>query len=171
MKSNTCGKYKIMLTYINILLTFTHSHTLAHKKSQILQVYSEYQSINMLTNTIIFTDRVILKYKNIDLYADKILISHTEDTHHLSMIEAHGNPVTLNQIQKMGNMIFAQSSIIHYNTSDDTITLIGNVYIKQAGNSIKSDKIIYSIKNKQIKAISNQGNKVITILSKNPPKK
>ncbi|WP_284309677.1 lipopolysaccharide transport periplasmic protein LptA [Blochmannia endosymbiont of Camponotus sp.] len=165
MKSNAYGKYKIILTYINILLIFTYSHALAHKKSQILQVYSECQSINMLTNTIIFTDRVILKYKNIDLYADKILISHTEDTHHLSMIEAHGNPVTLNQTQKMGNTIFAQSSIIHYNTSDDTITLIGNAYIKQSGNSIQSDKIIYSIKNKQIKAISNQGNKVITILS------
>lgn len=155
-----------MITCINTFLIFTHSYAVEDKKSQILQICSECQSINMLTNTIVFTGQVTLKYKDINLYADKILISHVEDTHHLSMIEAHGNPVTLNQTQKTKNVVFAQSSIIQYNTNNNTVILIGNAYIKQSENSIQSDKITYSIKNKKIKATSNQGNKVITTLSK-----
>ncbi|WP_331828493.1 lipopolysaccharide transport periplasmic protein LptA [Candidatus Blochmannia sp. SNP] len=150
---------------------FTCSHATTHKKTQIIQICSKHQSINMLTNTVIFTDQVILKYKDINLHADKMLISHTKDIHHLSVIEAHGKPAILNQTQEnTENTIFAQSLIIYYSTNDDTITFIGNAYIEQSGNSIKSDKIIYSIKKKQIKAISNQGNKVITTLLANQSK-
>ncbi|WP_236840120.1 lipopolysaccharide transport periplasmic protein LptA [Blochmannia endosymbiont of Camponotus nipponensis] len=147
-------------------MIFTHSHASTHKNPQIVQVYSSRQSINMLTNTIVFTGQVTLKYKNIDLNADKILIAHTKDTHNLSKIEAHGNPVTLKQHQEIGNTILARSLIMHYNADNDTIIFIGHAYIEQSGNSIQGDKIIYSIKNKKMKAISHQGNKVITTLSK-----
>ncbi|URJ29749.1 lipopolysaccharide transport periplasmic protein LptA [Blochmannia endosymbiont of Camponotus sp.] len=151
---------------------FTCSHAITHKKTQIIQICSQCQSIDMLTNTIIFTDQVTLKYKNINLHADKILISHAKDIHHLSVIEAHGKPAILNQTQEdIKNSIFAQSLIIYYNTNDDTVTFIGNAYIEQSGSSIKSDKIIYSIKKKQMKAISNKGNKVITTLLANQSKK
>ncbi|URJ32748.1 lipopolysaccharide transport periplasmic protein LptA [Candidatus Blochmannia vicinus] len=151
---------------------FTYSHAVTQKKTQIIKICSQCQSINMLTNTIIFTDQVTLKYKNINLYADKILVSHEKDIHHLSAIEAHGKPAILNQTQEdMKNSIFAQSLIIYYSTNDDTITFIGNAYIEKSGNSIKSDKIIYSIKKKQMKAISNQGNKVVTTLLTNQSKK
>ncbi|WHL25040.1 MAG: lipopolysaccharide transport periplasmic protein LptA [Candidatus Blochmannia vicinus] len=169
---NICGKNRTILIYINIFFLFTCSHATTHKQTQIIKIYSKCQSINILTNTIIFTDQVTLKYKNINLHADKILISHTQDIHHLSVIEAHGKPAILNQIQEdTENTIFAQSLMIHYSTYDDTITFIGNVYIEQSGNSIKSDKIIYSIKKKQMKAISNQGNKVVTTLLANQFKK
>lgn len=153
---------KIILISINVFLIITYSNATTYQYKPIIKIYSTSQITNILTNTITFQGQVTLKYQNINIHADTIFIKNIKNKKCLPIIKAYGNPVTLHQVQTPENTISAQSLMIQYDANKNTITLIGNAYIKQAGNSIHSDKIIYTIKDKKIRAIANQNNQVIT---------
>ncbi|URJ25134.1 lipopolysaccharide transport periplasmic protein LptA [Candidatus Blochmannia ocreatus (nom. nud.)] len=161
---NIYHKYTILLICISTISVSNNLDAQIQKNIQTIEIYSSYQTIDILTDTITFTGKVTLKYKNIDLYADKILISHIKNTQLPSMIKAYGNPVTLKQIPKIGHTIFAQSLIVQYNADHHILSFIGDACIKQADNSIKAENIIYLINKKQIKAISNKNKQIISTL-------
>ncbi|CAD83570.1 OstA-like protein (organic solvent tolerance) [Candidatus Blochmanniella floridana] len=163
MKFRICNKlYIIIYILINILI-FLKNFTYAN--SPIIEIHSEYQSINKLTNVIHFTDNVICKYKNIKLYADKVIITHNQKKYKSSILTAYGHPATIHYIQTSKNITSASAEVIFFDSIDNIITFSGNAHIKYLGNSIYSDNIIYSINQKKIQAISNQNNQTTTILS------
>lgn len=167
MKSNISKNnnniLKILFISINIFLITTHANTTTYQHKSMIKILSSSQTTNILTNTIIFQGTVTLKYQDINMHADKIFIQNIKKKNNLPIIKAYGNPVTFYQIQKLGDIIIsAQSLIVHYDTINNIINLIGNAYINQAGNSIHSDNITYIIKDKKIKATANQNNQVIT---------
>lgn len=171
MKLNTSHIFQIILILINSFLIITYSNAKTNQNEKIIQIYSRSQITNMLTNTIIFQDQVTLKYQNINIYANKILVHYVQDKYNYPTIKAYGNPVTLYQTKnKLQDAISAQSLIVYYDANHHIITLIGKAYIKKSGHSIYSDKITYTIKDKQIKATANPGNQVITTLIRNAHK-
>lgn len=162
MQSKKINKYYMIL--IKIYITFIYFINITHANYQIIQIYSLYQSIDILTNTISFKTNVILQYKQCKINANKILITQDHNTHNILILKAFGNPVILNYTSKSGNIISAQSLIMYYDSINNLIKFTGNAKIEQAGNSIQSDDIIYSITKKRIQAISKENNKIITTL-------
>lgn len=165
MKLNNFKKYQIIFFLLNILLYIL---TFDYANSQVIQIYSKYQSIDTVTNTIFFKDNVVFKYNQMELFAKKIMIIYDQETRYLSMVKAYGNPVFITYNQESECIISAQSSIAYYNVVDNIITFIGNARIDKSGSSIQSDNIIYLINQKKIHSISNKDNKSITILKINP---
>lgn len=157
MKFNIPKILQITFTLINIFLITIYSNAAKYQYKQILKIYSSSQITNILANTITFQGKVTLEYQNINVRADKIIIHYNT-----SIIKAYGNPVNLYQNQKLNDIISAQSLVMHYDINNHIVNLIGNAYIKRAGNSIHSDNITYTIKDKQITAVADQGHQVIT---------
>lgn len=154
--------HQIISILIIILPITTYPHAITPKHIQTIKISSASQTINTLNNTIKFQGNVTLIYQNINVYAEKILIQYTHNKNNLSTIQAYGNPVILYHTQKLNKIISAQSTTLYYDTNNNTVTLTGNAHIKQSNNSIYSDNIIYTVKNKKIKATANPGNQVIT---------
>lgn len=158
--------FKILQTlYIptHLLLIITNLNAITNQYEQTIKIYSSSQTTNLSTNTITFQGKVTLKYQNLNIQADEICIHHISNTCNLPIVKAYGNPVNLlYQTQKLNDTISAQSLIMHYNINKNIIILIGNAYIKQAGNSIYSDNITYTIKEKKIQATADQDKQVIT---------
>lgn len=163
MKSNILNTLQIIFILVNIFLITVNSNAKTYQHQQIIKIYSTSQITNILNNSIIFQGKVKLLYKNIYIHADKIYVYNTKNQRNLPIIKAYGNPVILHQSQTLkNNIVSAQSSMIQYDVNKNIIHLIGNACIRQSENSIHSDKITYIIKDKKIKASSNQGKQVIT---------
>lgn len=167
MQLNNFNIHQIIFVLISISI---YSINLSYAiTDSVIQIYSQYQFINILTNTILFKDNVILKYKQTELHANKIVITCHKDTQCPSMIKAFGSPVILRQKQNPNHIIIsAQSSVVYYNVSNNIITFTGNARIERLGSSIQSDNIIYLINQKEVQAISEKNNKTITILQIDP---
>lgn len=168
MKLNRYNTSKITIyILINIFILFINN--IIYANHQKIEIYSKFQSINKSSNIINFKDNVICKYKNIQLHADTITITHNQNKHNLSILKAYGNPAMIKYIQKTNCiMASAHAESIYYDAINNTITLVGNAHIEYLGNSIHSDSIIYTINQKKIQAISNQNSKTTAILSINP---
>lgn len=166
MKIKEFSKYKIILFIVNFICIFSINTVCA--SNQIMKVYSNNQSIDILTNTISFEKNVILKYNQITVHADNVMITHNHDTHQISMITAFGNPIIINDIVLSDNVVIsAQSLMLYYDVINNIMKLSEDVQITQSGNSIKSDEIIFFIKQKKIQAFSKESNKtVMTLLIK-----
>lgn len=162
MKSNILNVFQIIFISFNLFLIVANSKSTTHEYEKIIKIYSTSQTTNLKTNTIIFQGSVILKYQNININADEIFIHPIHNKHNLPIIKAYGNPVTLCQTHNSNDTISAQSLIMHYDINNNIITLINKACIKQTKNSIHSDKITYTIKDKKIQADADQGNQVIT---------
>lgn len=163
MKSNIFKILQIFHIPIHLFLIITNLNAITHQYDQTIKIHSSSQTTNLSTNTITFQGQVILKYQNLNIQADKICIHHISDTCNLPIVKAYGNPVNLlYQTQKLNDTISAQSLIMHYNINKNIIILIGNAYIKQAGNSIYSDNITYTIQEKKIQATADPGKQVVT---------
>lgn len=162
MKLKKTSAYQIIFIIITSIYMLYINITYADQQN--IQIYSSYQSINILTNTIIFKTDVVLKFKQTTLYADKIMITHDQSKHNISMLQAFGNPVILNYIPKLGNITSGRAAIICYDSIKQVITFTGQARIEQSGNSIQSDNIMYSINQKTIHAFSKENRKTITVL-------
>lgn len=165
MKSNTLNIIQKIFILISTFLNITYSHTKTYQYTNTIKIYSTFQMTNILTNTITFQGKVILKYQNINVQAEKIIINYIQHNKcNPKTIKAYGNPVILHHTKNLNKIISIQSSMIYYDVNNNIITLMGNACIKQAKNSIYSDKIIYVIKDKTITAISKKNNQVLTTL-------
>ncbi|ADV33456.1 lipopolysaccharide transport periplasmic protein [Candidatus Blochmanniella vafra str. BVAF] len=170
MNINKFKPYQIILfILINILLSTLEK--IANSNNQSIEIHSTSQLINTPENIIIFKDHVVLKYKNIRLCADKIIINHNTNNYKLiKCIKAYGHPVIFQNTQKKTSDIItsAQANTICYDIENNSIIFNGNVYIKQLGNSIHSDNIVYSINEKKIQATSNTNGNTTAILVIHP---
>ncbi len=104
------------------------------------------------------------------LTGDKLVIHLTADNKVKSMIDS-GNPATyLTNDPHHSGMIHAKANKITYNQQTDTVSLDGNAFVKQHGNSIKAAHITY---NKTTGTLHTHGTKVeqtthITVMPQKP---
>ncbi|MFP3028916.1 MAG: lipopolysaccharide ABC transporter substrate-binding protein LptA [Arsenophonus sp.] len=131
---------------------------------QPIQIYSVKQSLDFKKNITTFTENVVIKQGSIDVRADKIIITHPNGNVKKIIIEAYGTPATFYQLQDDGNQFKGHSDKICYEMEKELVTLTGNAYLEQSDSNIKSEKITYLVPTKQMKAFSDKGKQVTTIL-------
>lgn len=159
-------KLNIFNTVICIFINIAHVifTNVIYADNQTIQVYSSYQFIDLLTNTVNFKKDVIMIYKKIRLSADNVIITHNK-MYNISMIKAFGNPVSINYILDTDNIIYARSLVMHYDFGNNIVKFLGCACIEKSGTSIQGDDIIYLINEKKIQAFAKEKEKIVTILS------
>lgn len=131
---------------------------------QPIEVSSVSQHAKMKTNTITFTDDVLLTQGSIKITGDKLIVIRGKTAHNEIMI-VKGKLATFYQTQKDGKPFDAQANNIHYDVAKAKITLTGNAQVKQLDSQINASTIIYFLEEEEITVESekNSGQRVKTV--------
>ena len=123
--------------------------------NQPIHVSSVKQHAKMKTNTVTFTDEVLLTQGSIKITADKLTVIRGEQPNHEIMI-AEGNVATFHQKQYDGKPLDAEAKTIRYDVALGKITLTNNAQVKQLDSKITGTKIIYFIETEELNVTTDQ---------------
>jgi len=147
---------KISLLLSTLILPFS-TQALESDYVQPINVSSVAQHAKMKTNTITFSDDVLLTQGTIRITSDKLIVIRGELPNHEIMI-AEGKVATFYQTQEDGKPFDAEANEIHYDVAKAKITLTGNAQIKQLDSQINGSKITYFLETEEI-VVESKNNK------------
>ena len=116
---------------------------------QPINVSSVSQHAQMKSNTITFTDDVLLTQGTIKITGNKLTVIRGKKTNQEIMI-AEGKVATFYQTQDDGKPFDAEANTIHYDVAKSKITLTGNAQVKQLDSQINGSKIIYFLETEEL---------------------
>ncbi len=116
---------------------------------QAINVSSVGQHAKMKSNTIVFTEDVLLTQGTIKITGDKLTVIRGTLANHEIMI-AEGKVATFYQTQDDGKPFDAEADKIHYDVAKSKITLTGNAQVKQLDSQINGAKIIYFLETEEL---------------------
>ena len=136
-----------LITLAFLLVKSVHSENL---KNEIF-IESDSMHIDELKSISTFSGNVILKYGELSLSSDKIII--TRKNNNISLIQAFGTPALFNlEDSKLpeNNKITGNSEEILFNSEDQTILLIGNANIESIDNIITAHSVLFNLSTRSI---------------------
>lgn len=149
-----------MLKFINILFQITltfmfFNNSFAENLKNEILVESDSMNIDEPNSVSTFSGNVILKYGDLSLSSDKIVISRKNNI--ISAIQATGTPASfdLDNGQSENNKITGSSEEILFNSEEQTILLIGNANIESFDNTISAHSVLFNLSTKSISLNSN----------------
>ena len=143
---------------IGVVLLSLSVTALESDYDQPINVSSVSQHAKMKTNTIVFTEDVLLTQGTIKITGDKLTVIRGIKPNHDIMI-AEGQVATFYQTQDDGKPFDAEADTIHYDVAKSKITLTGNAQVKQLGSQINGSKIIYFLETEELTVESDKGGK------------
>lgn len=146
------------------MLACAKAMALTSDNQQPIHIDSAQQTVDMATNTVTLTGEVVVKRGSINIRADKVVITRPDGKDGNEVVEGYGNPVTFYQLQDDGKPVHGHSQKVRYETANDLVILTGNAYLEQLESNVKGDKITYLVKKQQMKAFSDTGKRVTTVL-------
>lgn len=132
---------------------------------QPINIESGSQSLDMETNTVVFSDNVIITQGSIKVNAARVTITRQEGKK--EVIDATGGPVTFQQTLDNGKPVRGKGNSVHYDLATEFLILTGNAELKQENSFIRAEKITYDVKKQQLKASSGGKSRVKTVLYPN----
>ncbi|MDE4019724.1 lipopolysaccharide transport periplasmic protein LptA [Glaesserella parasuis] len=126
-----------------------------------IKIDSGSQSLDIERNIVTFSDNVVITQGSIKLNAEKVTIIRRDTQKEL--IEAFGTPVVFQQTLDNGKIVNG----VHYDLDSEFLILRGNAELKQLDSAIKAEKITYDVKKQNLKATSNDRQRVKTVLIPN----
>lgn len=143
---------------LTITLSSPYALALESDFDQPIHVSSVKQHAKLKTNTLTFTDEVLLTQGSIKITADKLTVIRGAEPNHEIMV-AEGNVATFHQIQDDGKPLDAEAKTITYDVSQGKITLTKNAQVKQLDSKISGTKIIYHIATEELNVTTDQTKK------------
>lgn len=132
-----------------IMFSSISAQALESDYEQPINVSSVSQHAQMKSNTITFTEDVLLTQGSIKITADKLTVIRGKEANHEIMI-AEGNVATFYQTQEDGKPFDAEAQSIHYDVAKSQITLTGKAQVKQLDSQINGAKIVYSLDTEEL---------------------
>lgn len=137
--------FQIILAFL--LVKSVYSENL---KNEIF-IESDSMHIDELKSISTFSGNVILKYGELSLVSDKIII--TRKNNNISLIQAFGTPASFNLEDNKhpeNNKITGNSEEILFNSEDQTILLIGKANIESIDNTITAHSVLFNLSTRSI---------------------
>ena len=85
----------------------------------------------------------------------------------LSTVQLTGNQATIKQELDDGSPFNGRANKIDYDVNKDTVVLTGNAFVDKAGDTIKSERIVYNMKSGQIESGGTGGRVSMQLQPKN----
>jgi lipopolysaccharide export system protein LptA len=134
---------------IGMMMYSLSANALQSDYDQPINVSSVSQHAQMKSNTITFTDDVLLTQGTIKITGDKLTVIRGQQANQEVMI-AEGQVATFYQTQDDGKPFDAEANTIHYDVAKSKITLTGNAQVKQLDSQINGSKIIYFLETEEL---------------------
>ncbi|MEG3754693.1 lipopolysaccharide transport periplasmic protein LptA [Psychromonas arctica] len=126
--------------------------------NQPIHVSSVKQHASLKTNTIIFTDEVLLTQGSIKITADKLTVIRGDKPNHELMI-AEGNTSVFHQTQDDGKPLDAEAKKITYDVAKGKITLSKSAQVKQLDSQVNGAEIEYFLATQELNVSTDQNKK------------
>lgn len=146
------NKLAILLT---ISLFNANTYALESDFDQPIYVSSVKQFASIKTNTVVFTDEVLLTQGSIKITADKLTVIRGKLPNHETMI-AEGNDATFYQTQIDGKPLDAKAKHIEYDVAKGKITLSKSAQVKQLDSQVNGAKIVYFLESQELNVSTDQ---------------
>ncbi|OOF26690.1 lipopolysaccharide transport periplasmic protein LptA [Salinivibrio sp. IB872] len=147
------------------MLLFSHySLALSSDTEQPIYIESESQHLDMATNTVTFTQDVVLTQGSIKILADKLVVIRPQGQEGDETIEAFGKPATFDQTMDDGKKLHGEAYKLRYEVGNEFLKMSTNAMLEQAGNQVEGNVITYQIDKQQLVAESDSNKRVTTIL-------
>jgi len=140
---------------LSVTLISPYSTALETDFQQPIHVSSIAQHAKLKTNTITFTDDVLLTQGSIKITADKLTVIRGTEPNHEIMI-ADGNVATFHQIQDDGKPLDAEAKTIRYDVAEGKITLTKSAQVKQLDSQITGATIVYFIGTEELNVTTDE---------------
>jgi len=150
------------LNKLTVLLTISlfnvNASALESDFDQPIHVSSVKQHASMKTNTVVFTNDVLLTQGSIKITADKLTVIRGTKPNHETMI-AEGNVATFYQTQDDGKPLDAQAKHISYDVAKGKITLSKSAQVKQLDSQVNGGEIVYFLESQELNVTTDQNKK------------
>ncbi|MGL4456100.1 MAG: lipopolysaccharide ABC transporter substrate-binding protein LptA [Plesiomonas sp.] len=157
-------KNRSLLAAFTLVMLSRPAFAVKGDTDQPININSEQQSLDLATNTVVFTGNVVLTQGTIKVTANKVVVIRPKDEKGKEIIEAFGKPATFYQMQDNGKPVDGYADKMRYDLGTDFVELIDNAELKQLDSSVKADRITYLMQKQQMEAFSNKGQRVVTVL-------
>ncbi|CAH0532499.1 Lipopolysaccharide export system protein LptA [Vibrio stylophorae] len=134
---------------------------------QPIVIHSNNQQVDMKTNTVTFSGKVVLTQGSIKIHADRIVVIRPKGKEGQEIIEAYGKPATFQQTTDDGKPLNGKANKLRYEIAKEFLTMTTNAELNQEGSVIKGDSISYSIVQQKLVAKSGGQERVTTIIQPN----
>lgn len=149
---NLKNLYIKTISSVIILLASAYSYSLESDADAEMTIQSDHAEFDRMTGIAVYTGRVILEQGTLLIRADKITLYSDEDQK-LTKSVAIGKPAHYQQLMEGDEgPTEAEGQTITYLAEEKIITLLKDALLEQEGNSFSGSKIIYDIRNENIKA-------------------
>lgn len=138
-----------------VALTSPYSAALESDFQQPIHVSSIQQHAKLKTNTVTFTNDVLLTQGSIKITADKLTVIRGTEPNHEIMI-AEGNVASFHQIQDDGKPLDAEAKTIRYDVAEGKITLTQSAQVKQLDSKITGTTIVYFIGTEELNVTTDE---------------
>ncbi|AFP85511.1 lipopolysaccharide transport periplasmic protein LptA [secondary endosymbiont of Heteropsylla cubana] len=165
MKSRIHKEGATLLLFILFIVVFSPPvQALTSDNQEPIYIDSKKQEINMLANTATLRGEVIIRQGSMNIYADKVMVTHYNDKLRNIIIEGYGNPVSFHQLQDHGKLLHGRAQKVRYESATCRVIFIGNAYLEHLSSNIQGDQITCLLNKKQIKAVGSKGKQVTSVL-------
>jgi lipopolysaccharide export system protein LptA len=146
---------QLTLSFIFISLLLSASFSVALKEDRFLDVYLEFDFVEMDINSgeLIYTGNVTLQQGNLVIQASKIHV-WTQGGGVLSKAEATGYPATIQDVldDNIDPDLTIKGKLIEYDAANEQIIVTGDAYVEKGENKLSAYQVFYDISAGKVRA-------------------
>jgi lipopolysaccharide export system protein LptA len=133
-------------------------------RSQTIKLEADLATYNEKTGVSSYSGNVIIQQGTIKIQADSI-VTASNKKNEIQKVTAKGKPARFQQqISAEKGLARGEGQTIVYNADTGLITLSGNAYLTQNGNTVRSDTLTYSLNAGDVEARGNSERRVQFII-------
>lgn len=157
------------LAYIAIIMLPFSSYALTEDTQQPINITSDSQSLDLESNTVTFSNNVVITQGTILIKAAQVTIvrpdsAKTDNANVQEKITATGAPVDFQQQLDNGKMVYGHANRVDYDVGTQFVVLTGNAQLKQQDSQIDAERITYDVQKQTMAATKSGQGRVKTVL-------
>lgn len=122
------------------------AHALSSDRSKPATIEADEVEFDFRTGKRIYKGDVVVVQGTLRITGDKLVVQYTEDGNQIEQATSWGNPATFKQRPDgKENDVYGEGDEIVLNEVENTLTLIENARMTQAGNTAKGNRIVYDM--------------------------
>ena len=158
------------LALFSALALPTWCHALSTDRDQPMMIEADRVELDDSTGVSVYTGNVKVTQGTLVLTGDRMTVHNTGDD--IKKVLMDGNPATYRQRPDgKDHDVHARSLHMEYYTDPERIILLQQAEVDQAGDILRSERIVYDVVRDQVNAGTNQPNERVIITIQPKPKK
>ena len=139
-------RFSILILTVWLVLTASAAHALSSDRSQPATIEADEVEFDFRTGKRIYKGNVVVVQGTLRITGDKLVVQYSQENEQIETATSWGDPATFKQ-RPDGKQhdVYGEGDEIVLNEMENTLTLIENAVMTQAGNTAKGNKIVYDM--------------------------